>query len=265
MVGETLRVVDRALLPGGDYVAPGLTVVRPDVCFPHVTVGDPNGHPWPYLRRNIPHNWYVDRRWPTNGLLNRDEAHLLHNTALQFRGRRALEIGCFLGWSTCHLGLAGVDVDAIDPWLARAEFLAEVARSLQAAGVDRHVRLHTGHSPAKVHELAASAGRGWSLFFIDGDHEAPAPLRDAMACAAHAEPDALILFHDLAAPAVAQGLDYLRDQGWQTRVYHTMQVMGAAWRGSVRPIEHRPDYRLQWDLPPHLWSHPVAGWTPGLG
>src|SRR5260370_6571574 len=45
MVEETLRVVDRALLPSGDYVAPGLAVVRPDACFPHLTVGHPHGHP----------------------------------------------------------------------------------------------------------------------------------------------------------------------------------------------------------------------------
>jgi glycosyltransferase involved in cell wall biosynthesis/predicted O-methyltransferase YrrM len=257
MVEETLRAVDRALLPRGDYVSPGFAVTRPDACFPHLAAGDPRGHPWPYLRREVPHTWYVDRRRPTIGFLSRDEAHVLYNTALRFRGLRALEVGCFLGWSTCHLALAGVDLDVIDPGLSHAGIYQEVTRSLVTAGVREAVRLHPGKSPGRVRELAASAGRGWSLFFIDGDHEAPAPLYDAVACAACAEPDALVLFHDLAAPAVAQGLDYLRGQGWQTAVYQTMQVMGAAWRGAARPVGHRPDFRVSWELPGHLHGHPV--------
>lgn len=262
MVAQTLRVLGRALLPAGDYVSPGYDVVRPDACFPHLAAGDPRGHPWPYLRREIPHNWYVDRRRPGVGFLSRDEAHVLYNTALRFRGRRALEVGCFLGWSTCHLALAGVELDAIDPGLSHAGVYESITQSLLSAGVREAVRLHPGKSPERVRELAARAGRGWSLFFIDGEHEAPAPLRDAMACAAAAEPDALILFHDLAAPAVAEGLDYLRAQGWQTVVYHTAQILGAAWRGGARPVGHRPDFRVRWDMPEHLRGHPVAGDLP---
>jgi len=35
------------------------------------------------------------------------------------------------------------------------------------------------------------------LIFIDGNHDAPAPLNDAIICEQLAEADALILFHDL--------------------------------------------------------------------
>ncbi|WP_204249752.1 hypothetical protein [Gemmata sp. SH-PL17] len=49
----------------------------------------------------------MDRRAPHIGFVSRDEAAILYNTALRFRGRRALEIGCWLGWSTCHLALGG--------------------------------------------------------------------------------------------------------------------------------------------------------------
>jgi len=231
MVDETIQVFERALLPPDDYVAPGLRVVRPDACFPHMAIGDRRTNSWPYLRRQVPHNWYVDRRWPAIGFLSRDEAHLLYNNALQFGGRRALEIGCFLGWSTCYLALAGVELDAIDPLLAKADFLESVSASLDAAGVRRAVHLHPGSSPGLVQEVATRPERRWALIFIDGDHQRPGPVQDAMACAAFAEADAMVLFHDLAAPDVAQGLDYFRDQGWQTMIYHTMQIMGVAWRG----------------------------------
>jgi predicted O-methyltransferase YrrM len=261
---EVRRAVDRALLPAGDYVSPGLAVVRPDACFPHLTAGDPRGHPWPYLRADVPHTWYVDRRFPTVGFLNRDEVHILYNAALRFRGKPALEIGCFLGWSACHLALAGMQVDAVDPWLARPEMRESVAASLMAAGVLDAVRLHAGASPDAVRQLAAQ-GRRWPLLFIDGDHGAPAPLRDAMVCAEVAEPDALILLHDLAAPDVAQALDFLRGKGWQTLIYQTAQIMGAAWRGRARPIAHRTDPSIHWTLPAHLRGHPVAGPPPATG
>src|SRR5437870_4659004 len=90
---------------------------------------------------------------------------------------------------------------------------------LAATGVRGLVNLVAAASPEGVDALAA--GRKWSLFFIDGDHEGSAPVRDADACAAHAEEDALILFHDLAAPAVSAALDQLHERGWQTRVYNT--------------------------------------------
>jgi hypothetical protein len=101
----------------GDYISPGLSTVRPDIHFPQMTIGNPQDCPWPYLRRNSPHHWYVDRRWPAIGFVSRDEAHILYNTALQAAGMPALEIGAFMGWSACHLALAGVDLDVIDPLL----------------------------------------------------------------------------------------------------------------------------------------------------
>jgi len=259
MIDQTLQAIERALLPPGDYVSPGLRVIRPDACFPHLAVGDPRVNGWPYLRWHIPHNWYVDRRRPAVGFLNRDEALLLYNNALQFRDRRALEIGCWLGWSTCHIALGGVELDVIDPLLARADFLQSVTASLEAAGVRQAVHLHAGHSPELVQELAGRLQRRWAFIFSDGNHQAPAPLRDAMTCAQLAEPDAMVMFHDLAAPDVAQGLDYFRGQGWRTMVYHTMQIMGVAWRGGVQPVPHQPDPRFRWQLPDHLADGPATG------
>jgi predicted O-methyltransferase YrrM len=244
--------------PDHDYVSPGLKPVAADRFFPDMVVGDKSACSWRYLRRQIPHRWYVDRRAPEVGFLNRDEAHILYNAALQFRGRSVLEIGCWLGWSTCHLALAGVEMDAIDPILERHDFHASVAASLDAAGVRQHVNLVGGFSPQKVYELAAWRTRRWSLFFIDGNHDAPYPLQDGMACESCAATDALILFHDLVSPDVAQALDYLQDKGWHTRLYHTMQIMGAAWRGDVQPVEHIPDPNVDWSVPDHLHRHCVA-------
>ncbi|MGC2413561.1 MAG: class I SAM-dependent methyltransferase [Stellaceae bacterium] len=244
--------------PEGDYVSPGLARIRLDDSFPNMIVGDRATTTWPYLRREIPHNWYVDRRQPLVGFVNRDEAHILYNSALRCPGRQ-LEIGCWLGWSACHLAAAASELDVIDPLLADPDIHGSVLASLRHAGFAERVRLLPGGSPAKVFDLAGMERRRWSLIFVDGGHDRPAPLIDAKAAALVAADDALILFHDLASPEVAEGLDFLRVSGWNTIVYQTMQIMGAAWRGGIEPVRHIPDPSVAWRLPEHLRTYTVSG------
>jgi len=238
-----------------DYCSPGLRVVRPDDAFPHMRPGDPLHHPWKYLRRDVPHRWYADERFPLMGFLNRDEAVLLHNIALQFAGRRALEIGSWLGWSTCHLALAGVLLDVVDPAHDDPIIRASVEESLRRCGVSERVNLARGRSPESLAELK----QRWSLFFIDGDHEAPAPLRDTAAALAYAAEDCAFVFHDLASPAVAAPLRFLQEKGFEVVVYQTAQIMAMAWRGDVAPVAHVPDPDVAWQLPPHLAGLPISG------
>jgi glycosyltransferase involved in cell wall biosynthesis len=238
-----------------DYVSPGLRVVRPDDCFPHMRPGDLLHHPWKYLRRDVPHLWYADERYPLMGFLNRDEATLLHNIALQFAGKRALEIGSWLGWSTCHMALAGVTLDVIDPAHDDPAFRAIVEESIACCGVGNRVNFAGGRSPESIGQL----GGKWSLFFIDGDHESPGPVRDALACLPYAAADCAFVFHDLNAPSVAAGLRALSERGFQVVLYQTAQIMGMAWRGDVMPVDHVPDPDVAWQMPPHLAGLPVSG------
>lgn len=262
--GDRARHIDQQLQQHyRDYIAPGLQPVFPDAHFPNLTLGDRTPIAWPYLRKEIPHNWYVDRRSPTVGFLSRDEAHLLYNLALAFQGQPALEIGCWMGWSACHLALAGVQLDVVDPLLGDPGVYQTVSDSLTSAGVRDRVNLVPGYSPQAVQALAAQRQQPWSLIFIDGNHERPGPLEDAMVCAQLAAPDAAIVFHDLASPDVAEGLEYLRQQGWNTMVYQTMQIMGVAWRGQVQPVRHLPDPSVRWELPAHLQSFMVSGVSDG--
>jgi predicted O-methyltransferase YrrM len=194
----------------------------------------------------------VDRRRPTWGFLNRDEAHILYNLALRFHGGRALEIGCLMGWSGCHIALAGLDLDIIDPLLADPGVLASVQASLAACCPAGQIRLAKGGSPAAVHQLAELQPEGWSFFVIDGDHDGDAPVKDVEACLPYATPDCAMVFHDLASPDVTNAVLHLKALGWKTRVYHTAQIMAVAWRGNVRPIAHQPDPRVEWEIPRHL-------------
>ncbi len=241
-----------------DYVSPGLKPVNLSPCFPNMTRGDCSQNSWPYLRREYPHSWYVDARAPSVGFLNCDEAHILFNSALKVPGKRALEIGCFLGWSAAHLAAAGLQLDVIDPMLARQDFRDSVETSLGQAGLLDRVNLIGGASPDAVQELVRTKGGDWSLVFIDGNHDEPGPYLDAVACEPHCAKDALVLFHDLAAPAVARGLDYFKERGWNTMIYNTTQIMGVAWRGNIEPVRHVPDPAVDWKLPPHLLPYAAA-------
>jgi predicted O-methyltransferase YrrM len=242
-----------------DYVSPGLIQIRADSFFPYMIAGEVNQNDWIYMRREIPHIWYVDSRFPIMGFMNRDEAILLHNIALQFAEKRALEIGCWMGWSSCHLALANVKLDVIDPVLADPVFQQSVTASLNAAGVTDRVKLHALPSPEGVTAAAKQSGTPWSLLVIDGDHERPGPARDVMACLEHCADDCAFVFHDLASPHVAEALRLLEARGFLVMLYQTQQIMGIAWRGNVKPPMHIPDPSVFWQLPHHLVGLPVSG------
>gem|GEM_PF-1356481 len=241
-----------------DYYPPSLAVVHPDAAFPNMVEGNRHRPTSPFHRKEIPHKWYVDIHSPFNGFVSREEALLIHNVAKLFAGKPALEIGCWMGWSACHLALGGVDLDVVDPLFAEPDVLNSVRASLQAAGVADRCSLHTGASPSAVHDIAARDGKRWSLVFIDGDHSAPHPLDDTIAAEQYAAADAIMLFHDLAFPDVAHAMDYLRAKGWQTMICLTMQIMGVAWRGNVTPPRHIPDPNVTWHVPPWLSSYRIS-------
>jgi predicted O-methyltransferase YrrM len=222
--------------------------------------GDRSSVTWPHFRKTISHRWYVDRRDRSVGFLNRDEVSLLYSNARLFAGERGLEIGTWRGWSTCHLARAGILLDVIDPVLHDEEWKQEIATCLALAGAASRVNLHAGSSPTTVEELGTAQAR-WSFAFIDGDHEGDAPKRDVLACLPHMTETAVIMLHDVIAPAVAEAMAELRAAGWQTLIYQTSQIMGIGWRGDARPVMHQADPSQKWDLPPHLRSFAISGET----
>eukprot|EP01125_Pyxidicula_operculata_P002600 TRINITY_DN12459_c0_g1_i1.p1 TRINITY_DN12459_c0_g1~~TRINITY_DN12459_c0_g1_i1.p1 ORF type:complete len:269 (-),score=9.22 TRINITY_DN12459_c0_g1_i1:2-808(-) len=240
-------------LPKQDYVSPNFTVICADKCFPQMIPGDTKIVTNPEFRKQYDHGWYVDPNFPECGFLTRDEVHILFNAALQFKGLPSLEIGSHTGWSTVHLALAGLQLDVIEPQLNYdPRVLLALLTSLRLSKVPKSPNLVAGFSPEKVEELAKS-GKKWSFIFIDGNHNGDYPLNDAKICCANAADNAMIFFHDLAFNDVTHGFLYFYDlEGWKTRVYHTQQIVGVAWRGSVSPPEHVPDPRYEWLLPQHL-------------
>jgi hypothetical protein len=251
--------IAKTLWPGPrrDYVSPGLVDPGLKRFFPSLEEGDVAELQWPYLRKDAPHIWRRDarsRRNPFIGVLSLDEATLLHNNALPFRGRRGLEIGCHYAWSTAHLAAAGLDLDVIDPALGNEDQMADVRASLSGVGA---ARLWAGFSPSVVPAVRAVKPEPWSFAFIDGYHEGEAPANDARAVLPLMADDALVMFHDLVSPHVAAGLAVFAEAGWSVGLYNTMQVMGAAWRGSARPVAHVADKDMPGAGGGHLARFPV--------
>jgi hypothetical protein len=252
--GQVSRLVayeSPSTMPLGDYVSPNFAAIRPDATFPNLRPGDRDTCDWPYLRREIPHLWYVDRRMPTQGVLNRDEAHLLYNMALRLPGRPALATGSQWGWVACHIVAAGMSLDIVDPMLADPDArstLRDALRTMQPG----EIRLNANRAPYMVGELAKARPQGWSLFFINGGPERTSALDDVVACEPFAARDAAMIFHNLASPHVGAAVRHLAGRGWSVRIQHTMQIMAIASRGNIRPPVHRPDPRISWRIPEHL-------------
>jgi predicted O-methyltransferase YrrM len=241
-----------------DYVSENLTVPNLDSRFPNMVVGDKEAITWPYFRKEIDHTWYVDRRNPEVGFINRDEAAILFSNARLFSARKGMEIGAWRGWSTCHLLLSGLaSLHVIEPLLRDPDWKREFAASVDSSGESDRAVLIAGPSPEEVTRLGESGNR-WSFVFIDGDHDGPAPTNDALTCARYLEPTAMIMFHDLISPHVAAALRALAAEGWRTRVYQTAQMMGVAWRGDISPVPHKPDPTQKWRVPEHLAGFALA-------
>lgn len=236
----TSRLKACDFLPSG-FADPALLAA-----FPKLVAGDTSKVNWPWLRPNSPHIWRTDRRSqrPQIGVLSYEEAAVLYNFAKELRGRRGLEIGCHLAWSTAHLIKAGLDLDVIDPALGDAQHEQYVRDSIDAAtgeeGLAR-AHLHPGFSPGLVDLARARRPEPWSFAFIDGFHDQGAPLRDAKAICGHMAEDAMVFFHDLICPDVHDGVSYLENNGWNIRLLNTSQVMAVAWRGGVVLPDYKPD------------------------
>ena len=131
-------------------------------------------------------------------------------------------------------------------------------RPSRAPGAQTPTILVPEASPAAIERLGGEGVR-WSFAFIDGDHDGEAPTRDAHAVSRLMEPTAMVLFHDLVSPHVAKGLRALEAQGWNVMAYQTAQMVGAAWRGEVAPIAHKPDPSQRWSVPDHLKGLTISG------
>lgn len=224
--------------------------------FPNLVDTDPATSRERSLRRTVPHIWRTDRREPSRstGVLSTEEAAVLYAVASTRKGRRGIEIGSHFGWSTAHLLEAGIDLDAVDPAFGDPTRLQQVEESLLPWSTAQPLRLWPGYSPHIVDAVAAVDDRKFGFAFVDGLHDNEGPRNDVLALEQHLAEDAIVVFHDLVFEDVAEAVRLLASKGWNIRIYNTMQVMAAAWRGGESPPVYDGDPTHNIALPLELAS-----------
>lgn len=245
----------KADIPRYDYVPAGM--VDPGLLdlFPSADETNPWTIKWRYLRPKAPHKFRTDARNQKAvkiGYASYEEAVCLHNLALPFAGKRGLEIGSHFGWTSAHLRAAGLRMDYADIAFADPVHKAHVKKVLDAVPSDVDFRMTGWPSPDCIDTLAALDDEPWSFVFIDGNHDAPYPAQDAEAVLPHCAENAVVVFHDLVSPDVAAGLEVMREAGWRTKIFNTMQILGVAWRGDVSLPTHHADPNVPLPFHPHL-------------
>ena len=131
-----------------DYVADNLEAPVLDHLFPNMIEADKSASTWPYFRKQIDHPFRVDRRNPTVGFINRDEASILYANARAFKGRSGIEIGAWRGWSTAYLVAAGVaPLHVVEPLLADPDWRSEFEAVIRGAGGASSTILVAGEKP----------------------------------------------------------------------------------------------------------------------
>jgi hypothetical protein len=234
-----------------DYVTQGFDLICPDLCLPNIIARNSS-----LKGESYQHNQYIDRRYPDMPLLSRDEALILYNIALKYKGKQGLAIGTQMGWSLCHVAIAGLELDVIDPILGNSEILQDITASISSAkevfGTIPQITLVPGSGSGAIEELGTQLQRRWSLIFIDSSLDVSSALAMAITCEKYVESNAAILFQNLMSQDVYQGFNYLKQKGWQTRIYQTASIIGVAWQGKIEPINHQSDPNIIENLPRHL-------------
>lgn len=184
------------------------------------------------------------------GLWTHDEAAILYECARRLAPGSGLDIGAHTGWTTAHMSVGGLAIDAVDPILFVYPFELRFRSNMENARLQICcVSLQTSKKYFSVLQeaetvLGESERKEYQIVCIDGDHEPGMPLADAVNAAKHLDPDGVILFHDFIGLPVRQAVQYLMSIGFKARVYFTPHMVAACWRGDFVPPDHVPDPNL---------------------
>jgi hypothetical protein len=192
------------------------------------------------------HSMIRDRDFdPRCGFLSHDEAAILYYAAKRAPGLW-VDIGARTGWSAAHIAAAGRTVYAIDPeYGCNAAFLARTEENLRACGFDRCCKLQAATSEQFWRSVVSPTG-SFTGICIDGNHDPPQPQRDAMWALPHLAATAVVVYHDLWGWPTCNGVEFLREHGFQSKTYNTPNGMALCWRGDFAPPEHVPDPKIDW-------------------
>lgn len=132
------------------------------------------------------------------------------------KGKRALEIGSYLGLSTISMAREANQVVSVDPHDGRdtgfpRDTVDDFAANLERHAVADKVTIHIGTFDECRHDIDGP----FDLIFIDGAHDRDQVSSDAAHALRLLAPDGLLAFHDYDPrhPGVTSAVDYLVSKG----------------------------------------------------
>lgn len=173
--------------------------------------------------------------WHNNvGFWTRGEAKLLRDIAAQFQGHW-VEIGAHTGWTAAQIVAGGAHVTSIESMFSYWPFYKRFSENLASELAAGKVMPWSGRSDWYFEHWDNQDGRKFIGACIDGDHEAPHPLRDAINCFDRLEDRGVILLHDFRGPGPWEAGEYLAKQGMEYKIYGSVHMVGVFWRGDFTP------------------------------
>jgi hypothetical protein len=167
-----------------------------------------------------------------------DEAAILYNVVKQVGGLW-VDVGARFGWTTAHIA-ASANVIAVDP-------------ELRLAGALSRFESNTKHCWGSIVKLIWQPEQDWARVkvdgvVIDGNHDDPYPLEDAIKAHGATQDDAVILFHDFWGAPIRRAVRWLIDAGYQSKIYYTPNGVAVCWRGlpDFVPPLHVSDSTIEW-------------------
>jgi hypothetical protein len=179
----------------------------------------------------------------TCGFWTRGETELLRDISGEFVGGHWLEVGAHTGWCTAALCEGGVGcVTAIEPMFGDLDWYRRFIGNVDGIPV----RPFMGRSDQYFAIWDGGGGRTFDGCLIDGDHEGGNPLNDAICCFDRLNERGVILLHDFRGPEVWDAAKYLVDRGMKWRIYPSVHMVFAAWRGEFDPPLDRQEGDRDW-------------------
>lgn len=144
---------------------------------------------------------------------------------------RILEIGSYEGASTCYLiekvaSLRKLEIHCVDTWEGGIEhstggfdmsaverrFSANVRKAMESSGNEVNLTIHKGFSDVELCKLMASGKQSYfDLVYVDGSHQAPDVLCDALLAFRLLRKSGVMIFDDyLWQESLPHGVDPLR-------------------------------------------------------
>jgi predicted O-methyltransferase YrrM len=172
---------------------------------------------------------YGDKdNFPGCGFMSMAESEILLATSIKHRGQW-LEIGSHVGWSAAVIAYADNPVAAVDPEYAKSAKSTVRARAL--ANLDRAGLLPLVDLIGKKSKpFYQSNKERFTGILIDGCHDHPEPLNDAIGAAKTLTPHGVIVLHDAKGQPIKDAIDYLAANGFTVTIHDTINGLAVCER-----------------------------------